>query len=72
MTRDGLTRLSVNMNPETARAIRDYMQKHDVTATEAVRRAISLMAFAEGVYAEGRRLLIQMPDRGETSEVILL
>lgn len=72
MSRSDLTRLSVNMNPETTQAIRDYMQKHDVTATEAVRRAVSLMAFAEGVYEGGRRLLIQMPDRGEMSEVILL
>lgn len=37
------TRLNVNINDECAASIQAYARAHDITVTEAVRRAISLL-----------------------------
>lgn len=37
------TRLNVNINDECAESIKAYARVHDITVTEAVRRAISLL-----------------------------
>lgn len=40
-------RLSVNINDESAQILRDVKDARGVTTTEAVRRAIGLLAFFE-------------------------
>jgi hypothetical protein len=40
-------RLSVNINTESAEALRDSMSSRNISATEAVRRALGLLAMAE-------------------------
>lgn len=72
MARDDLTRLSVNMNPETTDALLRYVATHDVTYTEAVRRAISLLDFMDEARAEGSRILVESADRKTMRQMVLL
>lgn len=43
------SRLTVNLGPECAMALDDYMRVHDVTATEAIRRALSVLQLVESL-----------------------
>jgi hypothetical protein len=40
-------RLEVNINEECEAALNAYMEKHDVTRTEAIRAAISLLHYTD-------------------------
>ncbi|MFG1921236.1 CopG family transcriptional regulator [Cryptosporangium sp. NPDC048952] len=51
-------RLSVNLGEEPAAALREIMTRQDISATEAVRRAISLLKFVEDEQRAGNRLAI--------------
>lgn len=51
-----ITRLSVNLNGETADALRDLAASKGISITEAVRRAISLTAFIESEIRAGRQI----------------
>lgn len=72
MSRDDLTRLSVNMNPETTEALRKYAAAHDVNITEAVRRAISLLAFMDEAKRNGEHVMTLSADRRTQREVVWL
>lgn len=72
MSREDLTRLSINMNPETTDALREYAAAHGVNVTEAVRRAISLLAFMDGAKSNGEHILTVSADRKTQREVVLL
>lgn len=52
------SRLDINLGPGVADALADYMDTHDVTATEAIRRAISVALFAEDTAAAGQQLAV--------------
>lgn len=54
-------RLSVNLAPEVAEALRELAKKNGVSITEAVRRAISTEKFIEDVKDSGGKLLIEDP-----------
>lgn len=70
--RDRLVRLNVNLNHETADAIKELAEERGISVTEAVRRAISLYKYVEDQTNEGRK--IQVADRsGKTvSELVLI
>lgn len=53
MSDDRLVRLSVNMNQETAEALKDLAQERGISYTEAVRRAIMLTDYLMSVEDEG-------------------
>jgi len=63
------TRLSINLNPEAAEALRAYTDKRHITYTEAVRRAIAILKFVDDELSAGRE--IQVTD-GETVQKIVL
>lgn len=57
------TRLNVNINDETAQALRNLAQHDGVSVTEVVRRAVSVYKFFEEAAGEGKT--IQLVDRDE-------
>ena len=54
-----LTRLSVNMNESTAEALRAIMAAEGITATETIRRLVSLGKFLQDERLHGSRVYIQ-------------
>jgi hypothetical protein len=52
------TRLNVNLGDEPAAALHDLMTRKGISATEAVRRAISVWKFVEDQLAAGRRIAV--------------
>ena len=46
-TDTALVRLNVNLNKETAAALKDIAEKQGISLTEAVRRAVALLKFIE-------------------------
>jgi hypothetical protein len=71
-TAANLVRLNVNLNTETADALRELADERGISVTEAVRRAISLYKYIEDETHDGRR--IQVADRtGKmVSELVLI
>jgi hypothetical protein len=67
-----LVRLSVNMNPETAAALKSFASKKHLSYTEAVRRAIAIAAYIEEEVEEGRKIQTVDPTRNEVRELVLV
>jgi hypothetical protein len=66
-------RLSVNMGRATAEALHDLMESKGVTATEVVRRAISLLAFIESEREKGSRFaLLTDTEKGQQVREVIL
>lgn len=66
---DNVVRLSVNLGPAVADRLKDYTNRNGVTATEAIRRAISLLNFADSVRERGAHLNVREKD-GTLKEVL--
>lgn len=58
-----MTRLSVNINDDTAAALRSLAEEDGVTITEVVRRAVSVYKFFDEAKEAGKT--IQLVDRDE-------
>jgi hypothetical protein len=54
-------RLSVNLSQEVADALRAIVLKREISITEAVRRAISLLKFVDDATDDGAKFLIARP-----------
>lgn len=65
-----LVRLEVNVNQETADALRSIMRKNGISATEAVRRAIAVNYYLSQEYAKGRKIHTMNQDGKKVREVI--
>jgi hypothetical protein len=65
-----VTRLSVNLNPETAALLRKTADDLGLSVTETIRRSIALHGYMTDQRAKGNRILIDGDE--ETREVILL
>jgi len=70
MSRSDLTRLSVNLNPETAEALKAVVGAQGISYAEGIRAAISMLAFVENVRAAGETLIVESADRTQTRELI--
>lgn len=70
--RANLVRLSVNLNSETADALKELAASRGVSATEAVRRAISLYKFLEDESKSGRHIQTTDSDRSTVRELVLI
>lgn len=70
-----VVRLSVNLAPDVAAALRKWADRKHISATEAVRRAIAIWNFVENELANGNTLAVveHRPD-GEhhLREVVLI
>jgi hypothetical protein len=62
-------RLSVNLGPAVAARLQDYTSRNGVTATDAIRRAISLLDFADAARGRGAYLNVREKD-GTLKEVL--
>jgi hypothetical protein len=65
------TRLSVNLSPDTAAALRELADRRKISITDAVRRAIAVWKFMEDEIAAGNRVVVTEPD-GKKREIVLL
>lgn len=66
-----LTRLSVNINPATADALRALAERQGVSMTEVVRRAISLAVFIDEETRAGRQIHTVRADGKKRRELII-
>jgi hypothetical protein len=69
---DQLVRLNVNLNTETADALKEIADHRGISFTEAVRRAISVYKFIDEETQEGRRIQTVNSDRSEVRELVLM
>ena len=61
------TRLNVNINDETAAALRQLAEDEGTTVTEIVRRAVSVYKFFEDARDEGQSIQLVTKDEKVTS-----
>lgn len=61
MATSNLTRLSINVNQDTAQALRDLAKQNETTVTEIVRRAVAVYKFFDE--AEDAHKTIQLVDQ---------
>lgn len=64
-------RLSVNMNPETAAAVREIAETNCVNVTETVRRVVAIAHFVEGEFRAGKQIVIRDPTTGLEQEMVI-
>ncbi|WP_337446736.1 CopG family transcriptional regulator [Glutamicibacter nicotianae] len=62
----------MNLNKETAEALKQIAAEHNVSFTEAVRRAITVLKFIEDEQAEGRKVQTMDADEKNKRELILM
>lgn len=67
-----MVRLSVNLNRETANALRGLAEQNGITHTEAVRRAISILKFINDEKQYGRKIHVMDQDGRNVQELVLL
>jgi len=67
---DHLVRLSVNLSPDVADQLKDYAGRKGLSVTEAVRRAIAILAFVDDAQRRGASLNIE--EGGTLKEVLFL
>lgn len=71
-TDTGLVRLNVNLNQETAEALKALAAKENISYTEAVRRAIAVFKFIEDEQAEGRKIQTMDANDRNKRELVLM
>lgn len=71
MTDKQIVRLSVNMNAETADALRSLANARGTNITEAVRWAISVAAFVDGELRAGRKIHTVRADGKKRRELVI-
>jgi hypothetical protein len=70
MTDNDLTRLSINLNAETADALRKIAARRGISYTEAVRRAIAVYTFIDDEVQGGAKIATVRGD--DYRELVLL
>lgn len=68
----GSTRLSVNINARTASELRRLAQEQGITYTEAVRRAVDVLAFMTDEREAGNVIQVVDPHGKTTREIVTL
>ncbi|MFJ3826043.1 ribbon-helix-helix domain-containing protein [Streptomyces nodosus] len=61
-TEPSVTRLSVNINEDTAAKLRWYKDHKGISITETVRRAVALLELVERETANGNEVLLKSRD----------
>jgi hypothetical protein len=67
-----LVRLNVNLNPETAEALRVVAEARGISLTEAVRRAVAIYKYIEDEIAADRKVLTEDARGRHRRELVLL
>ena len=68
-TLDGVARLSIFINDETAQRLNELKARHSITTTEAVRLAVGLLHYLDGVQRAGME--IQVRDGRRANRVVV-
>lgn len=71
-TNEQLVRLNVNLNAETAEALKEIADQRGISFTEAVRRVISVYKFIDDETQEGHRIQTVDPERNLVRELVLM
>ncbi|WP_214584360.1 ribbon-helix-helix protein, CopG family [Clavibacter michiganensis] len=71
-TSTGIVRLNVNLNAETAQALRDIAAARHISVTEAVRRAIAVYDYIEEETRSGRRVQTSDKNRENVRELVMM
>ncbi len=66
-TAPSVVRLSVNLAPTVATALKETAERQGVTVTEATRRAIALLKLADEARSKGDRLMV-VEGEGESAK----
>lgn len=66
------SRLNVNINARTAKELRRIAKRSGITYTEAVRRAVEVLAFVMDERDAGNAIQVYEPGRNVTKELITL
>ncbi len=66
------TRLSVNINDATAEQLRRVAKDRGINITEAVRRAIALLAFIEDEVQAQHQVQVVDPQSGSVRELVMI
>ena len=67
-----LVRLSVNMTPETAEALKELAASKHLSYTEAIRRAIAIAKYIDDEVKDGRKVQTVDDERKDIRELILI
>ncbi|KHL00229.1 ribbon-helix-helix protein, CopG family [Sinomonas humi] len=67
-----LTRLSINMNPETAATLKKLAQQEGLSQTEVIRRAVALMEFIQDERRHGRKIQTMDSNDKNKRELVLV
>ena len=65
----GYTKISVNLSDEVLVALRELAARNDVTMTEVLRRAISILKFLQDAQGDGKDLLLRDPQTKEIERI---
>ena len=71
MSRD-LVRLNVNLNKETAAALKELTEEHGISLTETIRRAIAVLKFVSDEQGKGRKIQTMNDDGTDKQELVVL
>ena len=69
-TSDPLVRLSVNLSPDLADELKQYAGHKGISITEAIRRAITVLAFVDSAQSRGASLHLE--EGGVLKEILFL
>lgn len=67
-----LVRLSVNLNQETAAALRLFADRRGLSFTESIRRCIAITKWIQDETDTGRTVLSMDQDRKDARELVML
>lgn len=67
-----LVRLNVNLNKETAAALKELAERQDVSLTETIRRAIAVLKFVSDQQISGRKIQAMNQDGSDKQELVLM
>jgi len=68
----GIVRLNVNINAETAEALKALAEAKGISVTEAIRRAISVYKFVEDEVQIGRKVRTMDTSDNNVRELVLM
>lgn len=71
MTSD-LIRLNVNLNRETADALKEIASAQGISMTEAVRRAVAVLKFVTDEQRDGRKIQTMNADNSDKRELVMM
>jgi len=67
-----LVRLNVNLNKETAAALKEIADERGISLTEAIRRAVSVLKFVSDEQAAGRKIQAMEQDGSDKRELVMM